>query len=61
MASADGGAEFAFSYDAELRLTKVTNPQGLHWSYEYDPPDASPPKRTSTAGHSPTPTTLRAG
>ncbi len=31
------GAEYAFTYDTELRLTQVTNPQGLTWSYTYDP------------------------
>ncbi|MFG1839505.1 DUF6531 domain-containing protein [Micromonospora sp. NPDC049175] len=31
------GARLAFAYDTELRLTTVTNPQGLVWSYDYDP------------------------
>ncbi|MEU0368696.1 putative T7SS-secreted protein [Streptomyces sp. NPDC006283] len=31
------GAQYTFAYDTELRLTQVTNPQGLTWSYEYDP------------------------
>ncbi|MFH8771953.1 RHS repeat-associated core domain-containing protein [Streptomyces sp. NPDC017958] len=31
-----GGAHYAFSYDTELRLTRVTNAQGLTWSYTYD-------------------------
>ncbi|MFF4230982.1 putative T7SS-secreted protein [Streptomyces sp. NPDC001820] len=26
-----------FSHDANLQLTQVTNPQGLTWTYEYDP------------------------
>ncbi|GAA0457174.1 DUF6531 domain-containing protein [Streptomyces sp. NPDC046215] len=30
------GTEYAFAYDTELRLTGVTNPQGLTWSYVYD-------------------------
>jgi RHS repeat-associated protein len=30
------GARLTFGYDTELRLTSVTNPQGLVWSYEYD-------------------------
>jgi YD repeat-containing protein len=29
--------EIEFEYDTELRLTQVTNPQGLSWSYTYDP------------------------
>jgi RHS repeat-associated protein len=31
------GARLEFSHDAELRLTSVTNPQGLVWRYDYDP------------------------
>ena len=31
------GARYEFDHDAELRLTKVTNPQGLTWTYAYDP------------------------
>ncbi|MGC5290456.1 DUF6531 domain-containing protein [Micromonospora sp. DT231] len=31
------GARLAFGYDTELRLTTVTNPQGLVWRYDYDP------------------------
>ncbi|WP_037728185.1 RHS repeat domain-containing protein, partial [Streptomyces scopuliridis] len=31
------GARYEFAHDAELRLTQVTNPQGLTWSYTYDP------------------------
>ncbi|MGC5290448.1 DUF6531 domain-containing protein [Micromonospora sp. DT231] len=31
------GSRLAFDYDAELRLTSVTNPQGLVWRYDYDP------------------------
>ena len=27
---------YEFSHDTNLRLTRVTNPQGLTWSYEYD-------------------------
>ncbi|WP_184348751.1 DUF6531 domain-containing protein [Streptomyces olivoverticillatus] len=30
------GATYAFAYDGQLRLTGVTNPQGLAWSYAYD-------------------------
>jgi RHS repeat-associated protein len=30
------GARTRFGYDANLRLTEVTNPQGLVWHYEYD-------------------------
>ncbi|MFG3252143.1 putative T7SS-secreted protein [Streptomyces sp. NPDC048172] len=30
------GVRYAFTYDAELRLTEVHNPQGLTWSYGYD-------------------------
>ncbi|AGP59338.1 hypothetical protein M271_39785 [Streptomyces rapamycinicus NRRL 5491] len=29
-------ATYAFTYDTELRLTAVTNPQGRQWHYEYD-------------------------
>ncbi|MGH3548341.1 MAG: DUF6531 domain-containing protein [Pseudonocardiaceae bacterium] len=31
------GARLEFAYDTELRLTTVTNPQGLVWFYDYDP------------------------
>ncbi len=31
------GARLEFSYDTELRLVSVTNPQGLVWRYDYDP------------------------
>jgi RHS repeat-associated protein len=31
------GARTEFSYDTNLRLTAVTNPEGMVWSYEYDP------------------------
>ncbi|MEU4476203.1 DUF6531 domain-containing protein, partial [Micromonospora sp. NPDC023888] len=31
------GSRLAFDYDAELRLTTVSNPQGLVWRYDYDP------------------------
>ncbi|MGH3806756.1 MAG: DUF6531 domain-containing protein [Pseudonocardiaceae bacterium] len=31
------GARLEFTYDTELRLTAVTNPQGLVWRYDYDP------------------------
>ena len=31
------GTAYAFTHDTELQLTKVTNPQGLTWTYEYDP------------------------
>ena len=27
---------YEFDHDTELRLTRVTNPQGLTWTYEYD-------------------------
>lgn len=30
------GARLGFAYDTELRLTAVTNPQGLVWRYDYD-------------------------
>ncbi|MFI8243357.1 RHS repeat-associated core domain-containing protein, partial [Streptomyces sp. NPDC085866] len=30
------GVRYEFDHDMELRLTKVTNPQGLTWTYEYD-------------------------
>ncbi|MFE2864959.1 DUF6531 domain-containing protein [Embleya sp. NPDC059259] len=30
------GVRHAFAYDTELRLTKVTNPQGRVWTYEFD-------------------------
>lgn len=30
-------ARLGFGYDTELRLTSVTNPQGLVWRYDYDP------------------------
>ncbi|WP_345942737.1 RHS repeat-associated core domain-containing protein [Streptomyces sp. SID486] len=30
------GARYAFTYDTELRLTGVTNPQGRTWTYTYD-------------------------
>ncbi|MEU6772070.1 DUF6531 domain-containing protein [Streptomyces sp. NPDC046759] len=30
------GARYEFTYDTELRLTGVTNPQGRTWSYTYD-------------------------
>lgn len=32
-----GGGRTVFDYDTELRLTAVTNPQGLTWRYVYDP------------------------
>ncbi|MFF2524888.1 RHS repeat-associated core domain-containing protein, partial [Streptomyces liangshanensis] len=31
------GARYAFDHDADLRLTQVTDPQNLIWSYRYDP------------------------
>lgn len=31
-----GGARHEFTYDTELRLTSVVNPQGLVWSYRRD-------------------------
>ncbi|MBP2337433.1 RHS repeat-associated protein [Saccharothrix coeruleofusca] len=31
------GSRFEFGYDRTLRLTTVTNAQGLVWRYEYDP------------------------
>jgi RHS repeat-associated protein len=31
------GARLEFRYDTELRLVRVTNPQGLVWRYDYDP------------------------
>ncbi|MCQ4084359.1 DUF6531 domain-containing protein [Streptomyces sp. RB6PN25] len=31
------GTRYRFAYDTELRLTGVTNPQGLTWHYAYDP------------------------
>jgi len=31
-----GGARHEFTYDTELRLTSVLNPQGLVWSYRRD-------------------------
>lgn len=54
------GARYAFAYDTELRLTEVTNPQGLTWTYTYDPAGLPPPRPTSTAVPSATPTTQRA-
>ncbi|MDI3388746.1 RHS repeat-associated core domain-containing protein [Streptomyces sp. B-S-A8] len=33
--TSDGG-EYRFTHDTELRLTKVTNAQGLEWQYHYD-------------------------
>ncbi|MDV5143128.1 RHS repeat domain-containing protein [Streptomyces sp. SBC-4] len=30
------GADHRFIHDTELRLTKVTNAQGLDWNYTYD-------------------------
>ncbi|MEU7560939.1 DUF6531 domain-containing protein [Streptomyces eurythermus] len=30
------GSHYEFSYDSELRLTAVTNPQGRTWTYTYD-------------------------
>ncbi|MEU8824020.1 putative T7SS-secreted protein [Streptomyces sp. NPDC048636] len=30
------GAEYGFTYDTQLRLTQVTNSQGLTWTYTYD-------------------------
>ncbi|MEU3252694.1 putative T7SS-secreted protein [Streptomyces sp. NPDC006997] len=30
------GARYEFEHDAELRLTRVINPQELTWTYEYD-------------------------
>ncbi|MET9498438.1 RHS repeat-associated core domain-containing protein, partial [Streptomyces sp. NPDC006552] len=29
-------ADYRFTHDTELRLTQVTNAQGLHWQYTYD-------------------------
>ncbi|GDY32629.1 hypothetical protein GTS_42620 [Gandjariella thermophila] len=31
------GSRLTFAYDTDLRLTRVTNPQGLTWEYHYDP------------------------
>ncbi|MDQ0946064.1 RHS repeat-associated core domain-containing protein [Streptomyces sp. V1I1] len=31
-----GGGAYRFTHDTELRLTKVTNAQGLEWEYTYD-------------------------
>ncbi|MGW7275473.1 RHS repeat-associated core domain-containing protein [Streptomyces sp. NPDC054864] len=31
-----GGVRYEFTYDTELRLVHVLNPQGLTWDYEYD-------------------------
>ncbi|MFD3334705.1 RHS repeat-associated core domain-containing protein [Streptomyces sp. NPDC058700] len=33
--TADGGG-YSFTHDTELRLTKITNAQGLDWHYTYD-------------------------
>ncbi len=33
----DHDTGYGFDHDTELRLTQVTNPQGLTWTYEYDP------------------------
>jgi RHS repeat-associated protein len=33
---APDGTRLAFTYDTELRLIAVTNPQGLEWHYDYD-------------------------
>ncbi|MEU4475645.1 DUF6531 domain-containing protein, partial [Micromonospora sp. NPDC023888] len=35
--TAPAGTRLVFTYDTELRLTSVTNPQGLVWRYDYDP------------------------
>ena len=34
---APDGARTTYGYDTELRLTTVTDPQGLVWRYDYDP------------------------
>lgn len=48
------GARLEFSYDTELRLVSVTNPQGLVWRYDYDPAgnitDAAWPVPPQTSG-----------
>ncbi|SHN05136.1 YD repeat-containing protein [Streptomyces yunnanensis] len=31
------GVRYEFIHDTNLQLTKVANPQGLEWSYVYDP------------------------
>ncbi|MEU1800421.1 RHS repeat-associated core domain-containing protein [Streptomyces sp. NPDC019937] len=33
---AQDGGTYQYTHDTELRLTKVTNPQGLEWQYTYD-------------------------